>query len=368
MTISKLTLAVFFLMCVPHLIAAQKRIADTKLDNKKMKASFPMAEIESSSSTPKSASIEHYLPPVGEQGNSNASVGWSSAYYALSTAFFISADSAGIKLPKEHAFDPLMLYYTSGYFNDKEWNSNISISEGLLELRDNDNAIKKVNINAMVEDTVIPSGKNIFDLVEAYYLFDSGDAMKSKIDAVRCKISKNRPVIIAMNATESFFNIGADGLLVNKTDEENFGAISLCVVGFDDEKFGGAFRVVNSWGTSWGDKGFAWIKYDDFSKLVDEAYYLKCAFRSPLKSVGCVFGNCENGYGVKKINGKDGAIGLYEGYFDNSKVVEGIYYTPTASRDKKVGEKYISTTIKKSKGNAIEIKDGSRKAGFVLKN
>ena len=49
------------------------------------------------------------------------------------------------------------------------------------------------------------------------------------------------------------------------------------MVGYDDYKFGGAFRVVNSWGQDYGDNGYLWITYSDFIKNVKAAYimYLK---------------------------------------------------------------------------------------------
>jgi hypothetical protein len=51
----------------------------------------------------------------------------------------------------------------------------------------------------------------------------------------------------------------------------------MCVVGYDDSKFGGAFEIMNSWGTDWGDKGFIWIRYNDFAKHVRNAVEMHVA-------------------------------------------------------------------------------------------
>ena len=48
----------------------------------------------------------------------------------------------------------------------------------------------------------------------------------------------------------------------------------MTIVGYDDNKFGGAFRVVNSWGTDYGDNGFLWIKYSDFISNVKVVYIM----------------------------------------------------------------------------------------------
>jgi hypothetical protein len=46
----------------------------------------------------------------------------------------------------------------------------------------------------------------------------------------------------------------------------------MCVVGYDDYKHGGAFRVMNSWSTKWADGGFVWIKYKDYATYLMAAW------------------------------------------------------------------------------------------------
>jgi hypothetical protein len=44
---------------------------------------------------------------------------------------------------------------------------------------------------------------------------------------------------------------------------EGYGGHAMCVVGYDDQKYGGAFEVQNSWGNDWGNGGFFWVRYVD---------------------------------------------------------------------------------------------------------
>ena len=60
-----------------------------------------------------------------------------------------------------------------------------------------------------------------------------------------------------------------------------FGGHAMCVVGYDDKKFGGAFLIMNSWGPNWGQNGFAWVRYQHFQYFVREAYGLE-----PMAAVG----------------------------------------------------------------------------------
>lgn len=50
------------------------------------------------------------------------------------------------------------------------------------------------------------------------------------------------------------------------------GGHAMCVIGYDDRKFGGAFRIMNSWTPNWGKNGIAWVRYGDFKEYVREAY------------------------------------------------------------------------------------------------
>ena len=46
----------------------------------------------------------------------------------------------------------------------------------------------------------------------------------------------------------------------------------MCVIGYDDDKYGGAFEVQNSWSTNWGNQGYTWIRYQDFANFTRYAY------------------------------------------------------------------------------------------------
>jgi hypothetical protein len=50
------------------------------------------------------------------------------------------------------------------------------------------------------------------------------------------------------------------------------GGHAMCVVGYDDNRHGGAFEIQNSWGTNWGNDGYIWVKYVDFANWCNEAY------------------------------------------------------------------------------------------------
>jgi len=75
-------------------------------------------------------------------------------------------------------------------------------------------------------------------------------------------LAKSRPVLIGAMVGERFMNWNSSSVLSLDYNYELKSGHGMVLVGYDDSKR--AFRVRNSWGTNWGDKGSIWIDYDFF--------------------------------------------------------------------------------------------------------
>lgn len=97
--------------------------------------------------------------------------------------------------------------------------------------------------------------------ISSFYL------VRSK-EAIRRALLQGKIVVIGTSTTPVFMS--ARWQVYDKTLHERgvaqrrpgqpHGKHALCIVGFDDQK--GAFLVMNSWGTRWGNGGFFWLGYD----------------------------------------------------------------------------------------------------------
>jgi Papain family cysteine protease/Domain of unknown function (DUF4384) len=96
------------------------------------------------------------------------------------------------------------------------------------------------------------------------------------VRAIKEHLAKDAPVVIGMMVGQSFMQDmkGQELWQPQGMDASGMGmgGHAMCVIGYDDRKFGGAFQIMNSWTPEWGKDGIAWIKYGDFKEYVREAY------------------------------------------------------------------------------------------------
>lgn len=100
--------------------------------------------------------------------------------------------------------------------------------------------------------------------VDTYVLPD-----QAAIDATKKALLEGTPVSTGFFLPASFFDIKTDVWIATPQDslsDWQHKGHAMAVVGYDDNKYGGSFRVLNSWGTGWADHGFIWVPYKTFIK------------------------------------------------------------------------------------------------------
>ncbi|ESQ93336.1 hypothetical protein ABAC460_01125 [Asticcacaulis sp. AC460] len=105
-------------------------------------------------------------------------------------------------------------------------------------------------------------------------------------DAYKEMLERGKPVVIGVrfNTSEwkAFNGSGVMTLGPNSTGDAARGGHAMVIVGYDDAKVAangerGAFRLMNSWGQGWGDRGYAWVSYTALTALIQEAFVFKGA-------------------------------------------------------------------------------------------
>lgn len=261
------------------------------LSSPEEKASYlklPADKLGFAETLPFSYSLEKYVPPVLMQEGGTC-VGFATFYYALSTMYNIEFDMTDPKEKYVHSFDPYFIY--SIWYNEKnDCDSGLPFGAGFDKL-------SKIGAKKLFYPPYTVCGttwtttklKNTlgytmpYSIKQWYYYEIENMSSSEVIEVVKQNLYNNTPVITGFKFVESMFpytsentlGVGGDGLWNPKSYEKEDGGHALCVVGYDDYKFGGSFRIVNSWGRDYGDGGYLWVKYDDFYEFVFEIFFLE---------------------------------------------------------------------------------------------
>ena len=239
-----------------------------------------------STDIPSSYSFENYVPSVVEQQGGTC-VGYAMLYYGLSTMYNIEFGITSPKAKLAHAFDPYFIY--SIINNNKENPCDIG-----LNMTEATNALQSLGAKKLLYPPFLGCGTswtrpellNVLDYTLPYAINDflSIDMNQSNlIKLAKGALYDGIPIISGFILTESFnqksssFPNGVDnsGLWDPNQFEESIGGHAMTLVGYDDYKYGGAFRVVNSWGTDYGDNGYLWVKYSDWLTYAEESYIIE---------------------------------------------------------------------------------------------
>ena len=94
-------------------------------------------------------------------------------------------------------------------------------------------------------------------------------------DQIKAALVNRKPVVCGIVVYESFYYLSGNNSVYNTNQGQLLGYHAVTIVGYDDNKFGGAFKVINSWGTAWGDNGYFWMPYSFAQVVTTEAYVLE---------------------------------------------------------------------------------------------
>ena len=233
---------------------------------------------------PDSYSFERFVPSILEQSGASC-VGFSSLYYGLSTMYNIKFNITDSNRKFASAFDPYFIYSIVKSRDGENCDEGSYISEAF-------DLLQKVGSKKMLfppfltcntpwdEEKII----NVLPYTKPYSIENWGTYPVDSefLNKAKNAIYYDYPLVFGVEVTNSLYSknpenvkgISNDGLWNPDPIEDRLGGHAMTIVGYDDNKFGGAFRVVNSWGTDYGDNGFLWIKYSDFISNVKVVYIM----------------------------------------------------------------------------------------------
>lgn len=203
---------------------------------------------------PSKVDLQEGCPPVYDQ----ASLG-----SCVANSICGLCDFLRIKANKEPQYPSrLFLYYTV-----RELEGTVSIDSG-ASLR---NGIKAVNLKGLCDDSAWPyiiekftdrPTETSFIEAELHQALEYQRVSQNLTD-MKSILSEGYPFVLGFSVYPTLYNITPESDYTLKFPEAGsnlLGGHAVLAVGYDDNK--GAFRIRNSWGEAWGDKGYFWIPYE----------------------------------------------------------------------------------------------------------
>ena len=189
-----------------------------------------------------------------------------------------------------HTFDPYYLYCSVKDNDDiacvgSDCNCGCFIDEGLEIVKNY--GVKKTFITPTLDCSSYISRNHLRALspitglysVEDYYsLFDYEEIngewyVSHDITDFKEALSLHYPIITGIYVESSFDKVkAANSLYSSQSGAQDGHAVTM--IGYDDNRDGGSFQFVNSYGSDWGNKGFFWMTYEDYFENADRAYIL----------------------------------------------------------------------------------------------
>jgi hypothetical protein len=205
-------------------------------------------------------SLQSYSPSPKSQDTLGSCTSWASAYCAFT---IVKSVESGFYVG---AYDPLNLHNRLKALRNLEACTGGNLISQASSMLKNYGCPKYNNTNCGLAS----SNKTYSEKLYNYeYLSINTNSFKYAIS------QEKSPLVIAckyytdgwgniINLTNGTWNGDCNGI--------EDGAHAMVIIGYDDNKDGGAFLIQNSWGSEWGDNGCFWMRYSDMNKVIYEAY------------------------------------------------------------------------------------------------
>ena len=213
---------------------------------------------------PSSIDLSGNFPLPGNQGRQSSCVGWATAY---------ALKSYQEKVEEQWDFSVGTIFSPAWVYNQVNFgvDGGAYITDGLQLLVDK-GAASWASMPYNENDYVAQPDASVIAEAAQFKALEYGTI--SSVQQMKAALANRNPIVAGIVVYGSLNNLSGSDAVYNDISGSERGRHAVVIVGYDDERFGGAFKVINSWGTAWGDGGYFWLPYDKVSDLVRESLVL----------------------------------------------------------------------------------------------
>jgi hypothetical protein len=222
---------------------------------------------------PRRVDLSKDFPPPGNQGQQSSCVAWATAYALRSYQAHVRSRTSLVtgdgQIDSSRVFSPAFVYNQIN--NGRDAGSLFSDALQLMQTRGV--APLRYMPYSQTDYTSMPTADAVNAAANYRIAFWKQINVNEPVE-LKAQLNAGYPVIIGAMIDEGFEQAGK-GYVWSEIKGKQLGGHAMLVVGYDDDR--NAFRVLNSWGTGWGDAGYYWLDYALFPRVVNEAFVAKDA-------------------------------------------------------------------------------------------
>ena len=218
---------------------------------------------------PASVDLGGRFPPAGNQGKQGSCVGWAVGYAARS--YYVSGPGGGRRLGADRIPSPAYIY-DSIRRAGAGCNGGSRISDALDLLKKG--AVSHAAYPYDPRRCRRPGPQTVAQAtrfrIAGWLRVDT-----RRLDQVKAELAKGHPVVIGVVPDRAFHRLRGRRIWRAGSPDDRRGGHAVTVVGYSER--GRYFRIVNSWGPGWGERGFGRIGYATFRRRVKVGFAMRLA-------------------------------------------------------------------------------------------
>ncbi|MCG8100092.1 MAG: C1 family peptidase, partial [Candidatus Thiodiazotropha taylori] len=215
-------------------------------------------------SLPASIDLSGNFPQPGNQGTQGSCVGWATGY---------ALKSYHEKVEEQWAFSEATVFSPAWIYNQ--------INGGVDQGSRIDDALQLIIDRGAANWQNMPYDHTDFTRQPSQQAIAQAANYKAReyrsitsAQQMKAALANRNPVVAGIIVYDDLERLSGPNSVYNSTTGEPSGGHAVTLVGYDDNRYGGAFKVINSWGTGWGDNGFFWLPYNMVSRVMGQALVL----------------------------------------------------------------------------------------------
>jgi hypothetical protein len=248
-----------------HTISATARDAAGNSNSNAIQVTVNTVVVPPPTSLPSSVILA--MPPVGNQGSEGSCVSFAVGYAARSCEQYYRSGASSYN-NSTNIFSPEFL------FNLTKSDSYCSSSALISALE----TLKYVGIctwqsmpySSSNGCSVLPSTTQNSE-ASSFKISSYSGISTSDLTAIKTMISSNHPLLITFAYDQNFYS-ASPGYIWKSYSSTVYQPHAVAICGYDDSKH--AVKIINSWGTAWGENGYTWIDYDFLRSLNPNVYVM----------------------------------------------------------------------------------------------